>query len=172
MSVTMARCAPSKRLRSDDLPALGGPTIAILNPSRIILPCSDRMMRSSSWLRMGWRSRRILLVSASPISSLKSTEASMAARCLVSTLSMLSMDLCRAPLLPSFAMASCLRVEARTVSLMYSAWVRSRFPLRKARSLNSPGRAMRAPLAMRFSQRVATESDDPWTWISAVSSPV
>ena len=53
-----------------------------------------------------------------------------------------------------------------------SAWVRSSLPLRKARRVNSPGSAARAPWPNSAATTVAATRLEPWQVISTVSSPV
>ncbi|KAG1086801.1 hypothetical protein G6F40_013863 [Rhizopus arrhizus] len=57
-------------------------------------------------------------------------------------------------------------------SAMASAWARSSLPLRNARSLNSPGRAWRAPSAMQRATSSCNSTGLPCPCSSTTSSPV
>jgi hypothetical protein len=68
----------------------------------------------------------------------------------------------------SWAAAFCVAIRSATAS----AWERSILPFRKARRVNSPGWAMRAPLLISRRIISACMNGEPWQLISAVSSPV
>ena len=61
---------------------------------------------------------------------------------------------------------------AAIISATASACVRSILPLRKARRVNSPRSASRAPQARHASSTEASRTGPPWHWNSATSSPV
>lgn len=67
----------------------------------------------------------------------------------------------------------CDAVSAAIRSAMPSTSVRSSLPFKKVRRVNSPGSAGRKPgMAARASISPAATARPPWTWISAISSPV
>ncbi len=70
------------------------------------------------------------------------------------------------------AMRAWWRVVASMRSWTASAWVRSRRPERKARWVNSPGSARRAPAAMHWRRRWSRRTGEPWEAISTMSSVV
>ena len=53
-----------------------------------------------------------------------------------------------------------------------SAWAKSIWPFKKARSLNSPGRASRAPAASTAFNSICITTGPPWPCSSTESSPV
>ena len=64
------------------------------------------------------------------------------------------------------------RVAAAIRSAMASAWARSSLPLRKARSVNSPGRARRAPERDQRATSCCSTTGLPCACSSTTSSPV
>jgi hypothetical protein len=63
-------------------------------------------------------------------------------------------------------------VEASMRSATLSAWARSSLPLRKARRVNSPGSARRAPSSRQRASSICMTTGPPWPWSSMTSSPV
>ena len=74
--------------------------------------------------------------------------------------------------MPAMASWAARRLREHTISLMASARVRSRRPLRKARWVNSPGRARLAPAANTSSSTLCTATKPPWQWSSTTVSRV
>src|SRR6185503_2712290 len=81
----------------------------------------------------------------------------------------------RSPRPPSRSSAAAARADSLPASVSAStpsARERSRRPLRKARRVNSPGRAARAPSASRRARAQASSGSAPGRWNSATSSRV
>ena len=148
-SVTIARSAPSNRLSTLDLPALGFPTIAARAPSRarrprLKLSCNSAM---SSAKRLISAAISLRPGRFSP-SSAKSISASRWARIAITALRKCSTCCAKAPLSCAKACCSALSLRTSIRSATASASVRSIRPLRKARRLNSPRSATLAPAAI------------------------
>ncbi len=67
---------------------------------------------------------------------------------------------------------AALAVAASIRSATASAWARSSLPLRKARRLNSPGSASRAPRSRQRASSICMTTGPPWPCSSSTSSPV
>ena len=171
-SETMARSAPSSALSSDDLPALGGPTIATLRPSRTNCPSSPSRRRRSSRSRTGARRPSNARRSGSGTSSGKSIAAASSSSSAASSARSARTSPARPP--PRFASAARMaeRVSASMTSATAAAALRSILPLRNARRVNSPGCASRAPQAKSARTTSRAPTGEPWTCSSSISSPV
>ena len=185
MGVTMASSAPAKALSSEDLPALGWPAITTFKPSRNNAPCrawpcsnASCARRRASW---PWASDRCKKSSSS---SGKSSVASTSMRRCTSASRRRLTSVENAPLRLAAALRAAASVLASIKSATASACAKSILPFKKARSLNSPGRAIRkrgriSPCApsvpatsnARASKRCNT-TGPPWAWSSSTSSPV
>ncbi len=144
-SVTMALFSLTKRLSKLDLPTLGLPTMAVSIPSRSSLPVSavaSILATSSATAPSTWR---IASGSISPTSSGKSMPASIAANKPTNSLRISLMAWDRPPSSCRTARRWPRSVLARIKSITASAWLKSKRPFRKARLVNSPGSARRAP---------------------------
>ncbi len=170
---TIARSSPSSALSSDDLPALGGPTIASDSPSRTdpaalpVAPPARPAAPSTSATaaatargaarapRRGSRSRRPAPRAPPPArpGPFRPRRAS------------------RRPDWPG--RPGPRRCDSAAISsATASAALRSSLPFRKARRVNSPGPAGRAP-AWNSARRVSPATAGlPWTCSSTTSSPV
>ncbi|MNL13843.1 hypothetical protein D3C87_1347630 [compost metagenome] len=171
-SVTMARSACSSAFSRLDLPTLGRPTMAREAPSRSRRPPSA--VESRRWAS-SMRPERVLCIRASgggSISSGKSMEASSSAkRSLTGSRRAMVAWASRPSIWPS-AVERARSVRALDTSAIASAWVRSRRPPRKARLVNSPGAASRAPRSSTAASRRCTTAGPAWHWSSTTSSVV
>ena len=173
MAETMARSWPRSWLSRLDLPALGRPMIAARMPRRRI--CPSWAVRSNSSMKATPCSSRAMSwsrVSGAMSSSGKSMCASTWAR--VSSISSRSL-LMRWESLPascSLAARKASSVREWIKSATASACARSMRPLRKARRVNSPGSASRAPFASTVSRTIFAARIPPWQVISTTSSRV
>ena len=173
MSVTMAISSPAKALSRLDLPTLGAPTRTTFMPSRKIAPCSAlastvfrRPCRAWSLPRASAASRKSM--SSSGKSSVASTNIRRVIR------SSTNSCMCRenAPLSERNAMRAADLLEASMRSATLSAWVRSSLLLRKARLVNSPGSAIRAPSSRQRESSMSITTGPPCPCNSITSSPV
>ncbi len=172
MAVTMARSWFKSAFISEDLPTLGRPASTMDAPSRSTrAPRSSHLARSSE--RMARRSETTCSDAASSsTSSGKSVEASSSAS---TPVSFSDTPFTKADTPPS----SC-RTEARAAAspwapiscITASARLRSMRPFKKARLVNSPGWAIRAPSARHRESTAPALTPPPWQWISATSSRV
>ena len=170
---TIAASRPTSAFNREDFPAFGAPRIATTTPSR------NRSPRPAS-------ARCALISAASAVaatptassnpagksSSSNSMKASCRASNAVSRAAQPPYSLASAPSAWRSAWRRCPAVSAATRSTIPSAAVRSSLPCRKARRVNSPGSAGRAPAVTRASATPATTAGPPCRWNSALSSPV
>lgn len=146
ISLTMARSNPSRRLRRDDFPALGGPAMTVRIPSRRKWPCSAVARRAS--MRDAMSSRRSSRAFSESVSISSSGKSIQASTCAIKDIISCRIDSSSFPNRPSscwLAAFMARSVFAVIRSIMASACVRSIFPLMKARWENSPGSADSAP---------------------------
>ena len=173
MSVTMAACSPLRRLSRLDLPTLDAPMMATLMPWESNAPCRLRWI--SDWtapMSVSTCSPTRPCASSSTSSSGKSMAASTWTRSFrMSASNSLTRDENspdRERTAPRAAWVEALAIKSATAS----AWAKSIWPLRKARSLNSPGRARRAPAASTAFNSICITTGPPWPCSSTTSSPV
>ena len=173
MSVTIARSCPIKALSREDLPTFGFPRMTVLTPSLIILPSSA--LSNNDWItfclskRIGFNSSPYPSIS---ICSGSSSAASIYAIC--------SKRIARSSLIFSETLPlSCVNAlfnaksfSALITSMTASAWLRSIRPFTKARFVNSPGSAGRAPFRITSSKVFFKTYIPPWQSISTVFSRV
>ena len=173
MSVTIARSLPANALSSELLPALGGPTITACRPSRSRRP---RRAASSKPARSEDSVSSPALTSLPPRVSIGSSEKSIIASTWTRRASIASAiastRIENPPSSARRAARAARRSPAAIRSATASAWARSRRPLRKARSLNSPGRAWRAPSSTQTWTRRRSTAGLPCACSSATCSPV
>ena len=171
MCVTMALSFWTKALRRLDLPTLGFPHITHEIPSLRIMPSSDV---SSNREISSFTDPRRFLIFASDIISISSSGKSIEASIFADTETSSSFILLRADeSLPSSwpnATLSDASVLDLIISSTASAWVRSSLPLRKARFVNSPGSASRAPFSKTSPSVFLSGIIPPWQLISTISS--
>ena len=143
---TMARSSRSSWLSSVDLPALGRPAITVVTPFLMTLPSSNERSRPATTPCTSARSRLNPLRSAnSTSSSPKSSSSSSSAANRISCSRRARSSLEKPPR-SWFSATWCARAESAAMrSATASAWARSMAPLRKARLVNSPVSARRAP---------------------------
>ena len=171
--VTMDRWHPASRFIRVDFPALGRPAITVRTPSRYTFPTSKlSSSRESSWAACSRLWDRAWFSTAGTSSSGKSAQAARCAPSPVSSSRMAPTRWDRAPLLPAWASRAACSPPAPMSSITASAWVRSIFPLRKARRVNSPGWAGEAPAASTSWSRRRVIYSPPWQESSTTSSPV
>ena len=173
MSLTMARSCRSRALSSEDLPALGSPTIATGIPRRSAVPAENVSASRSTVsrvarVRSARRSRGANVTSSSLKSSSSSSSDASSSSCWRND------SMCRAnwPLSCLMARRWAAADDAAIISATASACVRSMRPLEKARRVNSPGSAMRAPAATSSRSSSDWMYVEPCTAISTTSSPV
>ena len=171
-SVTIARSMRLSRFSRLDLPTLGRPTMATRRPSRNSSPWRASATSCSSAARTASSSATTAAPSRGGRSSSKSTRASSSANWSSKRSRRPPMRCCRPPSMPAMASWAARRLRAVIISLIASARVRSSRPLRKARWLNSPGTARRAPAASTSSSTRCTATKPPWQWSSTTSSRV
>ena len=173
MSVTMARSLPASALSSELLPAFGGPTSTTCRPSRRRRPRSAARRSRTSWsLASRRRSRKPAPPSVSSDSSAKSIAASTCTR-IASTASIsASTRREKSPSSERRAARAARRSVAAMRSATASAWARSSLPFRKARWLNSPAAAWRAPRPMQRATSARSTTGLPCACSSTTSSPV
>ena len=147
MSLTIALSSPSKAFRSVDLPALGAPTIATCTPCLIALPVSNESTNSLIIFCAPCSSVCSSVRSANSSSSWSAkSNSSSSSDVKVSSFSRSSAIL---PDIPprnwlsatSFSAADCAAIRSATAS----ACTKSSRPFMKARLVNSPLSASRAP---------------------------
>ncbi|MCW0417677.1 hypothetical protein NB689_003431 [Xanthomonas sacchari] len=173
MSVTMARSLPASALSSELLPALGGPTSTACRPSRRRRPRSASARSCVRSVRACARPARTCSPpSVSSASSAKSIAASMWMRRRISCSARSSTRRENTPSSERRAARAARRSPAAIRSAIASAWARSSLRLRKARSLNSPGRAGRAPSSQQRATRCRSSTGLPCACSSSTSSPV
>ena len=145
ISDTIAASRRASLLRSDDFPALGGPTIAIRNPSRIRSPTSSSCKASMSACRIESNTfvTGDVVSSGASSSSGKSMLTSRRASASTSFSRHLAYWAESAPSSWFRASDFCARVSASMRSATPSASTRSSRPFSKARRVNSPGSARR-----------------------------
>ena len=169
----MARSNPTSAFRRLDFPTLGRPTNATRTPcSRLREAGSAATHSRTGPATSAHRSANTAQSSASSTSFGKSIRASTSARSSTSCRSSFATRRDRAP--PS---AECAARAARsdrdfTSAATASACARSIFPFRYARSVNSPGRAGRAPASTKEARIATGITAPPCEEISTTSSPV
>ena len=173
MGETMARSWPSNWLSRLDLPALGRPMMAARMPRRRICPSlavrSNSSMNATPLLQPGHellpRVRRDVLLGEINVRLHVRQSLEHFVAQLVDALGQLAGEL-----LVGGRKASSVREWIRSATA--SACARSMRPLRKARRVNSPGSARRAPLSSTVSSTALAGSSPPWQVISTTSSRV
>ena len=161
-SVTMARSQRLQALSRLDLPTLGRPTMATLSPIRSSCPasavakmCSTSPSTAATWARTAPSSR-------GGRSSSKSTRASTSASTSRQVDRSWRIGAISLPCTPARAVRAARVDWAATRSATPSAWVRSRRPFKKARRVNSPGSASRAPWLRQSWSTCCTAINPPW----------
>ena len=146
ISVTMARSSRRSALSRLDFPTFGFPTIAVVRPSRRILPAVAVFCIWAISARMPFT---VSCTSQRRTSSISSSGKSIAASiCAISSRSVLRIALItseKRPVRCPVAILSAASVFALTTSMTAAACVRSSLPFRKARFVNSPRSAGAAP---------------------------
>lgn len=150
MGDTMARSSPIRRLRRVDFPAFVSPMMATGIPFLMALPTLNESARCFMccliWVANCFRLARL---ANSTSSSLKSSSSSIRVVKWRSCERRLLSLLLKLPFI-WFSASLCMPAEVEAIrSATASAWLRSILPLRKARWVNSPGVARRAPWFMR-----------------------
>ena len=171
-SVTMARSPPTSALSSVLLPAFGLPASTTRSPSSSMRPARGSQASRSRAAMSAQRSLTCALTSVSSTSSGKSTaaESEASTSMIASRASRTNADTPPSICLRALRIARSL--PARIIRMTASACVRSTRPLIKARYVNSPGPAMRAPARSSSDSTRPTSACEPWHWISATSSRV
>ena len=145
-SVTMARSMPRRALRRLDLPTFGRPTMTVLTPSRRMRPVSAPTSRRRTAADAASISTARCSAEAAGISSSgKSIPASMCATAPRICVRMSVTAWENAPASRSRAACAARVLFAAISSMTPSARARSSRPWRKARFVNSPASAGRAP---------------------------
>ncbi len=171
--VTMARSSPASRLSRLDLPTFGRPAITTLIPVASSLPCRLFASRSARSARTPlslpaassrWRE--------STSSSGKSSIASVRARSSVRRATREWTTAENSPERERSAERAASRLAASIRSATASAWARSSLPSRKARRVNSPGSARRAPASRHTPSSARMTTGPPWPCNSSTASPV
>ena len=172
-ALTMARSLPASAFNRLDLPAFGRPTMATRNPSLSRKPRRASRSNSASsactvtsWRSMAGSARKSISSSGKSIAASICTRSATSACSRASTLreNAPSID-CSAARAPA-----CERDAIRSATA--SACARSSLPLRKARSVNSPGRASRAPNAHARRSSRSSNTALPCPCNSSTCSPV
>lgn len=149
MSLTIAVSSPVSVLSSDDFPALVGPTIATGMPSFIACPVANdwwsRLTRE--WMSVASCLMVVRSANCTSWSEKSSSSSSSAERCRSWSWSCLMM-LEKSPRSWDMARRWAERELAAIMSATASARTRSIRPRVKARRVNSPGLARRAPALM------------------------
>ena len=149
MAVTIALFSPRSLFNRLDFPTFGLPAITALTPSLYIFPSPYvRASRLSSSTMTVISSAAVGRLPSATSSSEKSMDVSRMARISMIALRSVSILPARSPLRRETARSSALSVCAMIVSATASACERSIRSLRKARSVNSPRFARRAPALM------------------------
>ena len=158
ISVTIARSSPARRFNSEDLPTLGAPTITTCTPSSKRLPrsaCSSKVCISCCTPCNLCCSSGAARKSIS--SSGKSRAASIYTRRFTRPCSTSCTRLENSPSSDLRAALAAASLPAEIKSATASACAKSSFSFKNARSVNSPGRACRAPRVMqRFCNCIKT----------------
>ena len=146
MAETMARSSRSSALSSVDLPALGRPAMTAVMPFLITLPSSKERSRPATTARTSAsRCARPVRSANSTSSSPKSSSSSSSAANLMRR-ARNSRNSWEKPPRSWLRATRWLRAESAAMrSATASAWAKSIAPLRKARLVNSPASARRAP---------------------------
>ena len=173
MWVTMAMSSPASALSRLDLPTLGAPTSTTFMPSRKIAPCPavDKIVDSSFC-----SAASLPLASAASRKSIsssgKSSVASTSIRRVIKSSTRAWMRLENAPLSERTAMRAAAWLDASIKSATLSAWARSNLLFKKARLVNSPASAMRAPSCRQRLSSICKTICPPCPCSSITSSPV
>ena len=160
-SLTIAASSCASRLRRLDLPAFTWPSSSTDTPSRKITPCSVFSIRESSFSMSAstrpstWPSLRKSISSSGK--SIAASTYERRSNCNSTTSSTLREN---SPRRERAAPRTAACDDASMRSATASACARSMRPLRKARKLNSPGRASRAP-ALTASARSRSITNGP-----------
>ena len=172
-SVTIAESLPERAFRRLDLPTLGLPAITTRTPSARACPWAAPS-RAAARVASTSPARALTADSSAPSSSSsgKSMAASTSARRSVRASPISPRRRDHSPSRVRRAARAASTVAASIRSATASAWTRSMRPLRKARSVNSPGRATRAPRARTRASRRSVTTGPPWPCSSRTSSPV
>ena len=170
---TIARSSPARRLSRLDLPTFGRPASTTCTPVRSRLPC--RLFASTASSASRTRARRAAAscaCSGSTSSSGKSSIASIRARSSVSCATSAITAAENSPASERSAERAASRVVASIRSATASACARSSLPSRKARRVNSPGSARRAPASRQAPSTACITIGPPWPCSSSTASPV
>ena len=172
-SATIARASPARALSNELLPAFGGPSSTACRPSRRRRPRSAWSIKACRSTTRASRSARTAPMPRVSIgSSTKSMAASTCTRRRSRVAAMASTRCENTPSSDRRAARAARRSAAAIRSATASAWTRSSLPLRKARWLNSPGPAWRAPSSQQRSTSRRSSTGLPWACSSTTSSPV
>ena len=147
ISLTMALSSPNKAFNNVDFPAFVSPTMATGTPFLITLPARYELASFPMTPSISSASANSSLLSANSKSSWseKSSSSSISeAKCNSRSRNAVN-SLLNPPRIWLMATWCAARDVEAITSATASAWLRSIFPFRKARSVNSPGRAMRQP---------------------------
>ena len=159
---TIATSRFASALKSVLLPAFGRPARTIV--WRPVVCPRDRECTSSCDSQVTARSSLPVMASRSTNSMSSSTKSSPASRSArsISSFSRRSRIFEDTP--PASCVSACCNCPTESASITprtASAWTRSILPARKARRVNSPGRATRAPRPTRFSTTAFKIGGDP-----------
>ena len=173
ISETMARSSFSKAFNRVDLPALGLPAITVFTPFLITLPslndsangCSNSCIRSINAISCS-------RLANSTSSSLKSSSSSISEAKFKSCVRRSFIWLLKPPRICCKASCCDADEEEAIKSATASACERSIRPCIKARRVNSPGLAERAPFCINSRIICSATKGEPWQDISITSSVV
>ena len=174
ISLTIARSSPTKALSNVDLPAFVGPTIATAIPFLMAFPArKDLTNRSKCWesCTLSADNSERSANSNSSWSAKSSSNSTRLVKCSSCSLSA-SNSVVIPPLRWLSAKSFSAFVSDAIKSATASACVRSIFPLRKARCVNSPAFAKRHPSSVSQRSNSCWMKRLPWQAISTTSSPV
>ena len=173
ISVTIATSSPASALSRLDLPTFGAPTSTTLMPSRKIAPCRALAKMSANCV---CSARSLPFASAasrkSMSSSGKSSVASTSIRSVIKSSTKVWICAENAPLSERTAMRAADWLDASIKSATLSACAKSSLLFRKARLVNSPASAMRAPSSKQRCSSICSTIWPPCPCNSITSSPV
>ena len=171
--ISAAISSPASALSKLDLPTLGAPINTMFMPSRKIAPCSAWVMIWASWF---WRDNNFPLASAASRKSMSSSGKSKVASTSIRRVIKLSTKawICweNMPLSERIAIRAADWLEASMRSATLSAWAKSSLLFKKARLVNSPGSARRAPSSRQRVNSICITTGPPCPCNSITSSPV
>ena len=174
ISDVIAASRPAKAFNNVDFPTLGAPTMATSNPLRIRSATNEPSISRCKSITTSFRSAFTSgVTSTGTSSSAKSIVASIRAAERMSFVRHISTFWPSSPDRTRSAWRLCASVSASISSAKPSTCARSSFPFSRARLVNSPASAMRAPSAVLSASRTArTTATLPCKCNSTVSSPV